>query len=140
MGDEETSRMVVEGASLLSSIIMTVCLRLAPAVILLSSTLPVAEIMDPVIGMGVTGVRKTSVEKGRGMGVDVGSARSLRDVNGRRPLTRRVFNKGSCVERAVSVGDGEEGGWPCAWGREVLVSVGECGVRGACEVSVSLGT
>lgn len=111
-GDWETSTKAVEGASLLSSIIMTACLRLAPAVMLFSSKLPVAESMGLVIGMGVMGVRKMlmfSGERGR-VDVDVGSVRSLRDVNGRRALVGRGFSKRDCVERAVRVGDGEEGG------------------------------
>lgn len=130
-GDGETSTIAVGGASLLSSIIMTACLRLAPAVILLSSTLPVAESMGPVIGMGVMGVRKMLMfsearERGKErVDVDVGSVRSLRDVNGRRPLVGRGFSKGGCVERAVRIGDGEEGGWAWAWRTDGLVSVGE---------------
>ena len=115
-----TSTAAVDGVA--SSIIMTACLRLAPA--------EKSESGSVVIGV-IAGTRKRFSEEARGKevddvkGVDAVSEMSLRAFGGRAFVTREWV---PVVVGLVGVGDGDDG-W-C--GRLILFDkTGECGVSGA---------
>lgn len=115
------STAAVDGAA--SSIIITACLRLAPAEKSVSGKV--------VIGV-IAGTRKRFSEEARGKvgdvdGVDMVSGISLRTLSGR-ALVTRGFVLAMLGLAGVIVGDGDDG-----WlGRLTLFDkTGECGVSGA---------